>query len=300
MTPVITDEDRRRCVVTGDYQDAYNAGASTIKPVNIREHLTGVVVPEGYKLETIDRVDEERLLLAAPDRMDGLVRLHTVESFIEYTKRMSRPDTTTVWADVRDKTLTAIFDDHVDDLAQWGEFRSVVELTHTPEWVEWTSKSGQMLSQEGFAEHIERNLREIKSPAAGEMLEIAQTFHATMGANFRQAKRLQDGRTQVLYDEELEAKAGEAGTLEIPNEFTLAVAPFVGEPAYALTARLRYRANGGKLTMGYTLDRPHLVIEDVFNAQIEEGQEGRKGILQRLEEAFPGVVFRGEPRPSGR
>lgn len=289
----------RSCRITGDYQDAYKAGASTIKPFKIREHLTGVVIPDGYKLVEIDRVEDERVLLGQPDRMDGLVQLHTVESFIAYTERMTVPGTT-VWADVSAKKLTAIFDDHDQNDARWGEFRATVELTHTPEWIEWIGKSGKMLSQEEFAEHIERNLREIQSPTAGEMLEIAQTFHATMGANFRQAKRLQDGRTQVVYDEEIEAKAGEAGTLEIPNEFTLAIAPFLGEPAYALTARLRYRASGGKLTMGYTLDRPHLVIDDVFNAHVPDGDEGRKGILQRLEEAFPGVVFRGEPRPSGR
>lgn len=140
-----------------------------------------------------------------------------------------------------------------------------------------------MQNQEGFAEHIEGGLEEIVTPDAADMLEIAQSFHAVSAATFRSQKRLASGEQQFQYDEELTATAGKTGNLTVPTTILLAVAPFIGEERYKLTARLRFRLSGGKLTLGYILDRPDAVVRDAL-----------EGVAERLAAEFP-RVFVGEP-----
>jgi uncharacterized protein YfdQ (DUF2303 family) len=157
----------------------------------------------------------------------------------------------------------------------------VLQLEHTDEWKHWTSLDKQLVGQTDFAEHIEQGLKEIVEPPAADMLELAQTFHAAQSASFRSATRLHNGITQVQYDEEVDASAGRSKQLEIPQEFTLAIAPFVGEEPYRVTARLRYRLSSGNLKLGYQLVRPADVVRDCLSS-----------IADRLTEEF-GDVFSG-------
>jgi hypothetical protein len=66
----------------------------------------------------------------------------------------------------------------------------------------------------------------------------------------------------------------------------LGLAPFVGEDAYRISARLRYRIRGGDLLLGYRLDRPADVLRDAVD-----------GIADRLGQRFTlDRVFVGRPR----
>jgi uncharacterized protein YfdQ (DUF2303 family) len=140
------------------------------------------------------------------------------------------------------------------------------------------------MSQEDFAEHVEVGLDDIAEPAGADVLEMAQTFHAKAHSTFRQATRLATGETQFQYDEEVAATAGKTGTLEIPSVLKLALSPFVGEERYAVIARLRYRLSGGRLTLGYKLDRPQLVQRDALER-----------IAEKLKEKFPLTYVDSEP-----
>ncbi len=93
------------------------------------------------------------------------------------------------------------------------------------------------MSQEDFALHIEAGLQEIEQPDAADLLEIAQSFHATTGAAFRSAIRLASGEQQFTYEENIEAKAGRSGQLAVPTTFILLVAPFVGEQERQVVAK---------------------------------------------------------------
>jgi uncharacterized protein YfdQ (DUF2303 family) len=117
------------------------------------------------------------------------------------------------------------------------------------------------------------------------MLEIAQTFHAKTNVSFRSGVRLSSGTTQFLYDEEQTAKAGGKGQLEVPTEFELGIAPFEGEAAYRIKARLRWRVRDGGLVIGYKLERPHEVVRDALQA-----------IADRLDGELENVYL-GTPRP---
>lgn len=231
-----------------------------------------LVIPADAKLELPD--------LSAwreqPVRKTGVYHPATVEAFIAYVGHHAIPDMTTVWVHPTSGHVEALIDDNGAAEPGYGQHRAVLELTPTPEWVYWTRKDGEMVAQSEFAEHIEGGLEEIVTPDAAEMLEIAQSFHASTGAQFRSSTRLSSGEQRLQYDEEIKATAGATGDLTVPTVIMLAIAPFLGEDRYKITARLRFRLNGGQLRLGYQLDRPDSVQRDAL-----------EGIASRLAETFP-------------
>lgn len=255
-----------------------------------------VVVPDNGRLELVEPRDER---LDHPLRATGTVKLATVGSFAEYVERHKDPlgGVTTVWVHPSSGEVKAVINDHQGTSAAdgngdpdanpapgWGDHRAELALLHTPEWKLWTDADGDMLPQEAFAEHIEQGLPEVVRPDGADLLEIAQTLHATTNASFRSAIRLSDGTVQTQYDEEREASAGRKGEMTIPTEFELAIAPFLGEEREAVTARLRYRLNGGRLSLGYQLVRPHEVIRRTLDR-----------VADQLSDRFARVYI-GEPR----
>lgn len=204
----------------------------------------------------------------APERKTGVYRPATVEAFLGYVDHQNLPDATTVWVHPTSGLVTAVLDDNGDEPG-YGQHRAVLQLNPTPEWLYWEGQDKQMVSQEQFAEHIEGGLEEIVTPDAADMLEIAQSFHAASSAAFRSSTRLATGEQRLQYDEEVKATAGATGELTVPTVILLAIAPFVGEERYKITARLRFRLNGGRLTLGYILDRPESIKRDALEGIAE-------------------------------
>jgi hypothetical protein len=91
---------------------------------------------------------------------------------------------------------------------------------------------------------------------------VAQKFQAHTKVTFSSGKRLQSGETQFVYSEQIDGKAGDRGTIEIPNDFELAIAPFEDCEPYRVQARFRYRINSGDLRMGYHLNDPSRIFRD--------------------------------------
>jgi uncharacterized protein YfdQ (DUF2303 family) len=229
-----------------------------------------------------DVVDLERLL-DNPRRRKGTYTAATVESFTDIVDRLGAEGVaTTIWV-THDTpyAVEAVFNDNTADAAGWGDLRVRLPLELTPEWNHWASLDGALIGQEDFAEHIESGIKELVEPEAAVMLEIAQSIHATVSATFRSAKRLADGETQMVYEEQIEGSAGQQkGELKIPDVIKLAIAPFLGEDTYAVSARFRYRLGGGNLRVGYKLERP----EDVILDALEQ-------IKKRLDEKYDAVYM---------
>ena len=116
-------------------------------------------------------------------------------------------------------------------------------------------------------------MREISEPDGETMLEIATNLHAKKDVEFAASKNLDNGQTQLTYNETINGSAGR-GNLEIPKKITLTIQPFTNGPAYTIMARFRYRINSGALQMWYTLDNPHLVIEDAVKEAAEKIKTG--------------------------
>lgn len=241
--------------------------------------LYAITVPRDSRLEITDLEPNYERVNGKPRRKTGRVALATVDSFTEFALKHYEPEQTTVWISFAHKRIVAVLNDHKpgEDGAGFGDHRAAITLEHTDAWKHWlgVQKHQTWLAQEAFADHIEEGLK---------MLEIAQTIQGTSKADFKSALRLRDGNVQIRYEEETQTSAGERGELLIPEEFELAIPPFVGEDPVALKARLRTRIKEGKLSLYYKVERP----DDVVRFALEE-------IGVRLRESFT-RVYLGEPR----
>jgi uncharacterized protein YfdQ (DUF2303 family) len=173
-----------------------------------------------------------------------------------------------VYVDEANAGLVAVLNDDGPGGPGWRDHRVSLRLTPTTEWQHWAGRQG-LKDQESFARTIQMGEGEIVNPSPATLLEIAQTFHATTSANVRLAKRLRDGRTQIVYEEDQTATAGEGGTLEIPEMFELSMRPFYGSDLWKIQARIEWALKLGTLQIGYQLVRPEDVLRQAFLKMIE-------------------------------
>lgn len=232
----------------------------------------GIVVPAGAELV----VPDLSAWRDSPSRKTGFYKPATVEAFSQYVEEHLNEDASTVWVHPTSGKVVAVLDDHHPEDPGWREWHVDLQLAFTAEWLYWVGQDRKMLSQVDFAEHIEGGLEEIAVPDGADLLEIAQTFHMTSSANFRSSIRLSTGQQQFQYDEDGQATAGLTGQLAVPTQIMLVVAPFFGEEPSRINARLRFRLNSGKLTLGYMLDRPDVIVRDALEK-----------VAETLSEKFP-------------
>jgi uncharacterized protein YfdQ (DUF2303 family) len=190
-----------------------------------------------------------------PDRKQGVTVVRDAVSFHAYFDK-HHDDDTEIFADAEALTVTAVLDAHTADTARWSGHRLTLRLRETDAWKQWLTLDGKLMAQEPFAEFLEDHLPELLEPSAADMLEIAQSIQGTTKAEFQSGTRLATGQRQLAYVETTTAKAGSKGQLTIPETFTVGLVPFEGSEGYKLTARLRYRIDGGGLRIGYKLERP--------------------------------------------
>lgn len=224
-----------------------------------------------------------------PDAQRGNFFPSTVDSFVQYVKEQETAGETTIWVQPDGGHIEAILNDHHALAPGWGDHKAILDLIVSPEWRFWLAQDGELLSQQEFAEHIEEGIADMVSPDGAQMLEIAQSIEGKNDVAFKSKIDLTSGEVRLGYEEKVEAQAGTSGQLAVPREFTIGVAPFIGEDAFKLNARLRWRVNGGKLMLGYKLDRPDAAVREVL-----------AGIYKRLTDTTDGFsrVFYGKP-PSG-
>lgn len=77
----------------------------------------------------------------------------------------------------------------------------------------------------------------------------------------------------LVYKEETTANAGSSkgkGTIEIPERFTLRLAPFIGAAPVEITARFRYRIEDGRLLLNYKMQRPDIAEKEAFDALVTQ------------------------------
>lgn len=241
-----------------------------------------VVTSRDGQLHKIDLTGEQ--WQDAPKRKVGNTSVRDVPSFATYWTKHA-DGASEVYANRDARTVTAVLDANTADGARWGQHRLHLQLQYSTAWKAWTSKDGQPMGQEEFAEFLEDNRADIVEPAAAEMLEIASSLSASTKANFESGITLSNGQRKLSYVEETTAKAGTRGDLTIPTEIRLGIRVFEGaEFAERVTARFRYRINSGKLSLHYKLDRPADVIALAFEAAVNE-----------LADACDTTVMRGAP-----
>lgn len=240
---------------------------ASLEPRKVGEATFLILPPNYQKIEVTDAVEKAN---AVPNRKSGIARLGSVPSLLQYLADQNAVGSAYVYADVDSRTTSAVFNDQRGLFSGWRDHRATYEAELTPEFKLWMARNKQKFSQTEFAEFIEDNFADLAGDDAGTLLNVATTIAATTGINFASAKRLDNGQTQLTYNETIDAKAGADGSLKIPQKFTLGMRIFKNGEAYSLTARLKYRMGGGAVNFFYELERPERSIDDAFNGYVEE------------------------------
>jgi len=152
----------------------------------------------------------------------------------------------------QDFAIRAILDDHpAGGDPAWGDHNAWLKVRRTESWRAWLKFNNAKMGQETFAEFIEDHFRDIVTPTAAKMLEIASDMRINRDVKFASSKRLSDGRTQFEY---IENQTSKAGNLEIPEKIVLALPLFEGMEKAKVEARFRFRLQpGGGLALYYSI-----------------------------------------------
>lgn len=267
-----------------DVAAALDFAVDHIEPELLFEADTRKVYAAGEKIafKTYDTED----WLPAPTAKRGDLTFHEGESFARYVNDHGEGPRTSLYADVRERRVVAVLDGHERGGMDpgWAEHRASLSLRHTPEWQAWAGRSGRLGDQTEFAEFIEEHTLEIVDPPGADMLELAQSFQANIGVAFKRAQRLDSGETHLLFQEQVEARAGRDGQIPIPQTLVVRLAVFEGDDPIDLEARLRYRIRDGHLAIGVQLVR----AEDAVRASFDRVLAGIEGETQI--EAYRGVA----------
>lgn len=248
-----------------DFDAAFQAGLNQSSIQNSLE-IPFMLTPCGTTVHSLEK------MMANPVRKRGSLKFADAGSFTAYTNKHKADDITQLFATVREDgaVFTVIFDHHGQkpEYAGWGEHRAYFSTQPTVEWKRWTASNRKPMGQKEFSEFLEENLENIVAPAGAVVLEVARRLEAKTSVNFVSGVRLNNGDSQLVYEETTDAKAGEKGELKVPEVFKIGLRLFEGSAAYEVTARLRYRIEAQKLKLWYELVNPHLVVKDAVNELI--------------------------------
>lgn len=216
------------------------------------------VIPSNAQIEDLEEYAE------APRRARAEVAAHDPETFGAYFNRFKTADSV-ILADQDKFTIVGIIDYHPKDGAAFREHRVSYEAPRSLEWKTWRTASGKRMAQEEFAQFIEDNVVDIRTPAGADVLEISRNLQANKKVAFSSAIRLADGQQQFTYEEVIDGSTSK-GKIKVPETFVLGIPVFFGGELYEVTARLRYRIDNGKLALWYELYRPEYIEKDAFEA----------------------------------
>lgn len=238
-----------------------------------------LLVPPGYSPVDITKAIEQAQ--DRPMRKRGAVRVKDLASLLACCADQAAQDTGYIYADPDTRTISAVYNDGRAEEPGWRDHRTDFKAEYTPEFQRWLDNNGsnRAKSQGDFAEFIEDNLADIPEPFAQALLTVATTIQASSGIEFKSARRLQDGQTQLTYNENISTTAGADGSLAIPREFNLGLRIFKNGDGYLLKARLKYRLGGGSVKFWYELDRPEKAVEDAFAGYIAKVRESGYTVL---------------------
>lgn len=259
-----------------DVEAAVCAGAaavsieSRIKLIDLGNGARAVLGIDSAGLPVVIDELEQPLRMAAlgPPRRTGMVTLHEVDSFIEHVRRFALPEQTTLWADARDFSLQAVFDDDPAGptltAAGWRAHRAKYTCPRSPEWLAWTGLEGKELRQEPFAQFLEDRLEDIASkegyPQAAALLEMARNLTINVKGTFKKTINPTDGTGTLTADVE-----HGGGSTKIPRAFMLGLRVFEGGEAYQVEARIRFAMREGAPYFGFVLHRRAEIERDAFN-----------------------------------
>jgi uncharacterized protein YfdQ (DUF2303 family) len=295
------EENQTEASVVADLARAA-VGAQQVRPGEV------VAVPNGNGGVTIHDTDA---YAETPRRTLANRTVTDAASFVRYIEKHGT-EATEVWADTPKSTVIGVIDAPAgaERPSGWQTHRVTLSLEKSKPWVAWEQSDRAWFEQMDFADFIEDRASDVRDPEPATLLELAQSFQAAREVDFESSERMSDGQTRLDFKETITAKAGQKGHIEIPDRLQLALKPYIGGPAYWVTARFRYRLRGAQLRLGYVLERPQEILDLAFADIVAEIRHGRAGIEEQgqktevgtpivtIQEGFAGItqpIFYGRP-----
>lgn len=251
---------------TGEFATAYAAGEKYAELARVLR-VVKAPIAGGEELPAVTKADGTVAIITAlltSPLFPSLVKVQAPDSLVAYAQRFGTEQTVLFVEDVPTPRLTLVIDYHQESATRgaydWSRHRAVYEPLLTPEWQTWTANSGKRAGQVAFAQFLEDNLPDIASPSGADVLEIARTLEVKKGVSFRSSVRLDNGETQLRYEEQIEGSAAK-GQFAIPDRLTLGLQPYKGAAKYEVIGRFRYQLVESQLKLGIDLERTHKVLE---------------------------------------
>lgn len=258
-------------------KEVFELGASQTRFDTIetaRKAVPVYVVPNDMKVVEMASLIEQNGL--GPTRLKECFQVLSVESFIRYYNRFATV-ASSIFLDTVKCQLRAVFDYHDEQgLAGWKDHTAEYMCPKSVSWSKWAKNDNEKMSQEDFALFIEDNIRDIQTPNGGDLMNIITTLRSKKDVDFESGVRLSDGQVNFKYTETVSGTAGVNGEFSVPDEFIIAVKPFQNSAPYSVTAKFRYRQGRDGMSMWYSLQQPHLIIEDAISdieKAVREGME---------------------------
>lgn len=260
-----------------DGAELFEKGKSSIIQTEV-DKTPVFIVPKDMKVEALDKFIEDRN--ERPRFLKQTVEALSTESFLKYWNQFADAKSA-IFTDTEKAKFVGVLDYHEDPKnPRRKNHRIVYDCPFTKEWRDWTSSDNEKMSQTEFALFIEDHMKQFSAPTGGDMLKVALTLKSKTDVEFESGIDLSNGEVKFAYKETVNGQAGITGELKIPEEFTLALRPFQNGAPYEIKARFRYRKGPSGLTMWYTLQQPHLSLEDAVNDAYKEIEKGiTKGVI---------------------
>lgn len=259
-------------------QFAHQLGATNLQRVSTTEGVVPfVVVPDDCNVHEFTEMLERPLHLAQS------VKLDTAKDFIKYVDRFADRDSI-IFVNVLGGRFKAVLDYHEvaekhDDgvvaAPRHGKHIANLVVEKTTEFKKVEQFSGEKFTQTQFALFLEDVMPYINQPAAAELYEIVQTLNAKTNVDFKSGIRTDNGQVQLQYNETIEARAGAAGNLTIPEQIVFGIQVHRGGEHYALPARFRYHIKDGAITFWYDLDQLEKAIEKSMEDTVDYIRNGK-------------------------
>ena len=271
-----------------DFQQAHEIGQTSLQRASQLKSndLPFVVIPEDGKVHTFENT------LERPLQLNQSVNLHTAKDFISYVNRFADKNSV-IFVHVLGGKIKAVLDYHEayqDDAATSDQAKNQprhckhvanFNVEQTPEFIKIREASGRKFNQTEFALFLEDVMPYISEPVATELYEIVQTLSAKTGVDFKSGVRTDNGQVTLTYNETIEARAGAAGNLAIPEKIVFGVQVHRGGEHYAIPARFRYRIKDGNLTLWYDIDQLEKAIEKSMEDTVDYIKNGKSIRVER-------------------
>lgn len=259
--------------------------------------------PAGELVSIKHLIDEYAEL---PERVEGLVELHDLASFIAECARW-KSDSLTVYVNAPctvqlPARIVAVTNDAQPGKPAWKDHFLQYAPKLSPELIAWL-KAANGMSQESFAEFIEDRLMDVRGRTLvadlakteeslkplidaanelglqlgtqAELRTLSQGLDATVQQKIKARPNLQNGTAVFVFEE-----AVDTGPIVVPGGFIIEAPVFNGSPNVYMLMRLRYRITDGRVTWRVVVhDLDGIFREAVEQLRREIAEPGNRVVL---------------------